>query len=240
MHQIFRMPKFVTNQNIEIDLELASLGDRIVAFIIDLLIMFVLIISIGGIISRLNLEEWMIMLIYIPLMFYSLAFEYFGNGQTLGKRAMNIKVVKLDGSTPAIGSYLLRWLFRIIDIWLYPIVFAPAVISVIATKNGQRIGDIVAGTTVIKLRQVEAAQAFKSVAKDNHTLTFPGVKILSDDQIELIKKALKMRKDGYNQDGVTILAQKIKDKLKVESDLPDVKFLYTIIADYEYLAHQTF
>lgn len=240
MHQIFRMPKFVTNQNIEIDLELGSLGDRIVAFILDLIIMTVLIITIGGIISNFNLEEWMIMLIYIPLMFYSLAFEYFGNGQTLGKRAMNIKVVKLDGSTPTIGSYLLRWLFRIIDIWLYPIVFAPAVITIIATKNGQRIGDIVAGTTIIKVRNVEAAQAFKSVTKDDHVLTFPGVKILNDDQIELIKKALKMRKEGHNQEGVTILAQKIKAKLNVESDLPDVKFLYTIIADYEYLAHQTF
>lgn len=240
MHQIFRMPKFVTNQNIEIDLELGSLGDRIVAFIIDGLIMLALILSISGIISNLSIEEWMIMLIYIPLMFYSLAFEYFGNGQTLGKRAMNIKVVRLDGSTPTIGSYLLRWLFRIIDIWLYPIVFAPAVISIIATKNGQRIGDMVAGTTVIKVRSVEAAQAFKSVAKDDHTLTFPGVKILNDDQIELIKKALKMRKEGYTQEGVTVLAQKIKDMLKVDSDLPDVKFLYTVIADYEYLANQTF
>ncbi|MEM7298807.1 MAG: RDD family protein [Bacteroidota bacterium] len=234
------MPKFVTNQNIEIDLELGSLGDRIVAFIVDMLIMLVLILAVSGILSNFSLEEWMVMLIYIPLMFYSLAFEYFGNGQTLGKRAMNIKVVKLDGSTPTIGSYLLRWLFRIVDIWLYPIVFAPAVISIIATKNGQRIGDIVAGTTVIKVRQVEAAQAFKSVAKDDHTLTFPGVKILNDDQIELIKKALKMRKDGHNQEGVSILAQKIKAKLNIESDLPDVKFLYTIIADYEYLAHQTF
>lgn len=240
MHQIFYMPKFVTNQNIEIDLELGSLGDRIVAFIIDMLIMFVLIISITGIISNLNLQEWTLMLIYIPLMFYSLAFEYFGNGQTLGKRAMNIKVVKLDGSTPTVGSYLLRWLFRIVDIWLYPIVFAPAVISIIATKNGQRIGDMVAGTMVIKVRHVVASQAFKSVAKDDHTLSFPGVKILNDDQIELIKKALKMRKEGHNQEGVTILAKKIKDKLKVDSDLPDVKFLYTVIADYEYLAHQTF
>ena len=65
-------------------------------------------------------------------------------------------------------------------------------------------------------------------------------KTLNDNQIELIKKALKMRKDGFNDEGVVVLAQKIKDKLKIESDLPDVKFLYTIIADYEYLANQTF
>lgn len=236
----FVMPKFVTNQNIEIDLELGSLGERILAFIIDFAIMIVFILSITGLISSMDLASWMVTLFYLPLMFYSFAFEYFGNGQTLGKRAMNIKVVKIDGSTPSIGSYLLRWLFRIVDIWLYPIMFAPAIVSIIATKNGQRVGDLVAGTTVIKIRNIEAAQAFKSIAKDDHTVTFTAVKALNDSQVELIRKALKMRKEGYNEEGVAILAQKIKSKLNIESNLPDVKFLYTIIADYEHQANQTF
>ena len=234
------MPKFVTNQNIEIDLELGSLGDRIVAFILDVMLMGVVAIIIGMMLSNLQLESWLMMTIYIPMMFYSFAFEYFGEGQTPGKRVMNIKVVKLDGSTPTLGGYLLRWLFRVIDIWLYPIMFAPAVISIIATKNGQRIGDLAAGTTVIKIRNVEAAQAFKSTATQEHEVTFPSVKMLNDEQIELIKKALKMRKEGFNKEGVTVLSEKIKSKLKIESDLPDVKFLYTIIADYEYLAQQAF
>ncbi len=234
------MPKFVTNQNIEIDLELGSLGDRVVAFVIDFIIMIVVVLIISRIIAEVNLEEWIIAMIYIPLMFFSLAFEYFYNGQSPGKRAMNIKVVKLDGSTPTLGGYLLRWLFRLVDLWLYPIMFAPAVISIIATRNGQRIGDLAASTTVIKIRNVGAAQAFKSIAKDDHQVLFPAVKTLNDEQIELIKKALKMRKEGYNAEGVTLLAQKLKEKLKIESDLPDVKFLYTIIADYEYLANQTF
>ncbi|MEM6735980.1 MAG: RDD family protein [Bacteroidota bacterium] len=232
------MSKFVTNQNIEIDLELGSLGDRIAAFFIDLIIIITIILVSSLFISNLSLKGWMITLIYIPLMFYTFAFEYFGNGQTLGKKAMNIKVVKLDGSTPTIGGYLLRWLFRIVDLWLYPVAFAPAVITIIATKHGQRIGDVVAGTTVIKIRTIGVIQAFKSVAKEDHKITFTSVKSLTDKQIELLKKALKMRKEGYNQEGVSVLAQKIKEKLKVDSDLPDVKFLYTIIADYEYLANQ--
>ncbi|MEM0940678.1 MAG: RDD family protein [Bacteroidota bacterium] len=234
------MTKFVTNQNIEIDLELGSLGDRIAAFFIDLVIIIVIILVTSLFISNLSFDGWMMMLIYIPLMFYTFAFEYFGNGQTLGKRAMNIKVVKLDGSTPTIGGYLLRWLFRIVDLWLYPVVFAPAVITIIATKHGQRIGDVVAGTTVIKIRDIGAVRAFKSMAEEDHKITFTAVKSLTDEQVELIKKALKMRKEGYNQEGVSVLAQKIKEKLKVDSDLPDVKFLYTIIADYEYLANETF
>jgi uncharacterized RDD family membrane protein YckC len=231
------MPKFVTNQNIEIDLELGSLGERIVAFIIDWIIIICFAIGMSILADQLGFGSTAQYLFYIPIMFYSFAFEYFGNGQTPGKRAMNIKVVKLDGTTPTVSGYLLRWLFRLIDIYIYGVV---AVISIIVTKNGQRIGDLAAGTTVIKIRNIGAAQAFKSNAKDDHIVTFSGVKILNDEQIELLKKALKMRKEGYNQEGVTVLSEKIKEKLNVESDLPDVKFLYTIIADYEFVANQTF
>lgn len=233
------MPQFITNQNIEIDLELASLGDRIAAFLIDSVIKVVTLIVISTILSTLlsiSVQKWITLLIYVPLMFYSLIFEYFYEGQSPAKRALNIKVVKLDGSTPSIGAYLLRWMFRLIDVFLY----FPGIIVMIATKNGQRIGDLAAGTTVIKIRKVGAAAAFKSIAKDDHTVTFPAVKSLNDEHIELMKKALKMRKEGYNRDGVTVLAQKIKEKLNIDSELPDVKFLYTIIADYEHIANHSF
>lgn len=232
------MPKFVTNQNIEIDLELGSLGERIVAYFIDGIIMFCLIMGVTIAVGSLGIDDWLVFFFYIPLMFYSLAFEYFGGGQTPGKRAMNIKVVRLDGGTPTAGSYLLRWLFRLLDVYFF--YGGVAVITIIVSKNGQRVGDMVAGTTVIKVRNIGAAQAFKPIAKEDHTIQFPSVKLLNDEQIELMKKALKMRKDGHNKDGVNVLAEKLKEKLKVETDLPDVKFLYTIIADYEYLANQEF
>lgn len=232
------MPKFVTNQNIEIELEQGSLGERILAFFIDAFIIFFFVIGMSIAVSQLGIDGWIMILFYIPIMFYSLAFEYFGSGQSLGKRAMNIKVVKLDGTTPTIGSYLLRWLFRLLDI--YVMYGGVGVMSIIITKDGQRVGDLAANTTVIKVRQIGAASALKSPAKEGHVVLFPAVKALNDQQIELIKKALKMRKDGFNKDGVPKLAEKLKDRLQIESDMPDVKFLYEIIADYEYIANQTF
>ena len=232
------MSKFVTNQNIEIELELGSLGERILAFIIDSAIVFCLIVAISILIQEIGIDDWIIMIFYIPIMFYSLAFEYFGNGQSPGKRAMNLKVVKLDGSTPTIGSYLLRWLFRLLDI--YVIYGGVGVLSIMITKNGQRVGDLAANTTVIKIRNVGAARAFKSPANENHVVQFHEVKLLNDEQIKLIKKALKMRKEGFSKEGVPVLAEKIKKKLNIQSDLPDVKFLYTIIADYEFIANQSY
>ncbi|MEQ9404037.1 MAG: RDD family protein [Cyclobacteriaceae bacterium] len=232
------MPKFVTSQNIEIELELASLGERILAFLLDGIIMFFLIIGMSIVVGGTNAGSWTFLFFYIPLMFYSLAFEYLGNGQSPGKRAMNIKVVKLDGSTPDLGSYILRWLFRLIDIYI--MYGGVSIISIILTQNGQRLGDIVAGTTVIKIREVGAAQAFRTKATNDHVVQFPAVKMLNDDQIELMKKALKMRRDGFNKEGVEQLAAKLKEKMKVDTDLPDVKFLYAVISDYEFIANQEF
>lgn len=230
------MAKFVTNQNIEIDLELASLGERILAFLIDALVIFGFMVTISMILR--SAGEKLLFMILIPFMFYSLFFEYFGNGQSPGKRALNIKVVKIDGTTPSISAYLLRWLFRLIDIYI--MYGGVGVLSIIVTKNGQRVGDLAAGTVVIKLRKINMGAVFKNPTPTEHLVTFPAVKQLNDQQIELMKKALEMRRNGFNKEGVTTIAQKLKDKYQIETDLPDVKFLYTIIADYEHIANQEF
>ena len=60
---------------------------------------------------------------------------------------MNIRVVKLDGSTPSIGSYLLRWLLFIVD---GPLTSGLGIFVILLTKNNQRLGDLAAGTMVIK------------------------------------------------------------------------------------------
>lgn len=228
------MAKFITNQNIEINLELASLGDRIVAFIIDAFIIgcyafFAAMIGAG--IS--DGDPVVMIIVFIPIMFYSLLFEIFMNGQSPGKNVRDIKVVKLDGGAPGFGNYLLRWLLRPIDITIYG---AVAMMSIIITKNGQRLGDLAAGTTVIKVKERAQIDSIKSLKKeDGYTIEFPQVKRLSDKQLELIKKSLKVGADGLNYAAIAELTSKVKELLQVSSDLPDVKFLYTIVADYEHL-----
>ena len=93
-----------------------------------------------------------------------------------------------------------------------------------------------AGTTVINTSEKIRLQEVVSVTEENHEVTFYQVKRLNDNQIELIRKALKMRAEGNNEGGVPELVVKIKELLVIESDLPDVKFLHTIIKDYEYLS----
>lgn len=228
------MAKFITNQNIELKLELAGLGDRILAFLIDsaiiasyVFIMFTISAATFGTNSPVAMA-----IFFLPVMFYSLAFETLSNGQSPGKQVRNIRVVRLNGGSPTFANYLLRWLIRPIDILFNG---AVAIITIITTKNGQRLGDLVAGTTVVKASRRVQFSDIKSVKKESHEVLFPQVRRLNDRQINLIRKALQTKRDGYSSEGVTELADKIKEILQITTDMPDVKFLYAIISDYEAL-----
>ena len=234
------MTKFITNQNVEIKLELASIGDRILAFIVDALIIGAYLTTIMWLLSSLGgSDDFGVVLVVfsLPAMFYSLLFEVFFNGQSPGKRVREIKVVKLDGGAPSVGSYLLRWLLRPIDIFFYG---AVAMLSIIITRNGQRLGDLAAGTTVIKLRTSTHVRDFQALeTAEDRQITFPQVRRLSDPQIDLIQRSLKMRRAGFSDKAASELAVKIKNVLEIQSDMPDVKFLYTIIGDYQQLIEQS-
>ena len=229
------MTKFITNQNIEIQLELAGLGDRILAFLIDALIIFLYAMFAAFIVSlfaSLN-DSFFFVIPFIPILFYSLLFEIFTDGQSPGKKVREIKVVKTDGGSPTVFNYLLRWVLRPIDIFLYG---AVAILCIIVTKNGQRLGDIAAGTTVIKQSASLKISDISTIKKSlDHTVTYPQVKRLNDKQAELIRKALQMRRDGLNRAATDEIASKTKKFLQIETDLPNLKFLYTVLKDYEYL-----
>ena len=93
-------------------------------------------------------EFWQ-MLLSIPVVFYSLACELFMNGQTLGKLIFKIKVVKFDGSEVKLSDCMIRWVMRLIDVWItFGMVGVPFTIF---SKHSQRVGDMLAKTTVIKL-----------------------------------------------------------------------------------------
>lgn len=96
-----------TSQNIELEYELGSLGDRIVSRILDRVVLVGYVIVVLAIIGFGNLEKfmnrniWVIAIfIALPLLFYHLLSEMFLNGQSLGKKIMGIKVISLTGGQP--------------------------------------------------------------------------------------------------------------------------------------------
>ena len=147
--------KIQTTQNVDIEYEVASIGDRILATLLDYLffLAYFLIIAViasftdGALFDSIALS----VILVLPILFYDLVCEAVFQGRSFGKMIMKIKVVKLDGTQANFGAYLLRWLLRIIDTRLFSGVIA--LIAIVINGKGQRVGDMAAGTTVIKMKQ---------------------------------------------------------------------------------------
>ncbi|MEQ9168804.1 MAG: RDD family protein, partial [Fulvivirga sp.] len=157
--------------------------------------------------------------------------------QSIGKRQMKIRVLKLDGTPPELGAYLLRWMLRIIDISF--INGGVAVTSILLTQNNQRLGDLAAGTTVVKLqsvKKVSSHELIKSLEVDEHyVVTFPQVTQLSPEQIRLINQALEANRKNAIREPAIRLSEKVQGLLNIQTDMPPIKFLYTVVKDYQYL-----
>lgn len=233
--------KITTSQNIEIDYEVAGLGERIVARIIDFGIFILILIAgiavaalSGSVMQRVTFFGYAFIGLYIiwllGLVFYDLVCEVFLNGQSVGKRIMKIKVISLDGARPSFGQYVIRWLFRIVD---FLITFQLAgLISVIFTKNKQRIGDLAAGTTLITTHpRTDANQiAFAPVTAD-YIPVFKEVNQLADRDVVLIHEVIQSR----NQVLIHQMANQIKTHLSISSKFDDLYLLETLVKDYNFL-----
>jgi uncharacterized RDD family membrane protein YckC len=237
--------KITTSQNVEIDYAVASLGDRIIARIIDVgifgAITYVGAIIFVGVSSTSGNGNWMkstgtivTVVIWLALyVFYDLITEIFFNGQSIGKRLMKIKVISLNGARPSMGQYVLRWLFRAVD---FGVTFGSlAVVSVALTDDKQRTGDLIAGTTVIK---TEPFNRFKDLffkePHAEHVTTYPQVAQLTDKDINLIHEVIRY----FNATGNSMLVYKLAMRIKAflgisySTEINEYQFLEMVVQDY--------
>jgi uncharacterized RDD family membrane protein YckC len=227
--------KIQTTQNVDIEYQLASVADRILATLIDFafilayILLFMLILSLFSTISG---NDTLILIAMIPLMLYNLLCETFLQGKSFGKMLMKIQVVKLDGTQAAFSNYLLRWLLRIVDISFWGVI---ALIVIILNGKGQRLGDIAAGTTVIKLKHKTTMDdtILKRTASD-YTIVFKTVSLLTDTDIAIIKDVLEFSKKHDNYQAIQKLYQKTQQVMGITTDLSATKFLETVIMDYNH------
>ncbi|NDV66454.1 RDD family protein [Bacteroides sp. 224] len=233
----------ITGQFVRINQVSASLGDRLIAKFIDYVILFLYLISTIYIVSLFRLTSfsdvtmivWAI-IIYVPWICYSLLFEVFNQGQSPGKMLLNIRVVKADGSTPTFSSYLLRWLLYIVDV---PLTGGLGLLVILLSKNNQRLGDLAAGTLVIKEKNYKKIQVNLDeydYLTDSYRPTFPQAADLSLEQVNVISKTLDAP-PGKRWQMLQLLSKKIKEVLGIHStELNDEQFLQTLIRDYQYYA----
>lgn len=233
--------KITTTQNIELEYDLASLGERIVGYLIDSLVIiayFVVLvfISLSLVGSRFIYHyTWIPFIFYVPIYFYTLAFEVFMNGQTIGKKVMKIKVISIDGAKPTLGQYLIRWIFRIVDISLS--FFLCGIICIAASERKQRVGDMVAGTAVIKTESRTTFQQtlYISTQLVDYVVTYPQITTLGDEDIQLIKEVIIISRNSGNHSIAEKAAEKISETLKITNNMEAIAFLNVLLSDYNYL-----
>lgn len=223
-----------TSQNVLLEYEPASIGDRILATLIDYLVFFgwlVLTLSVPLALKLPLGTFYYVLVVALPILLYDLVCEWLLNGQSVGKIAMGIRVVMLDGSQPGLGAYLLRWLMRIVDTRLMSGLVA--MITIAINGKGQRLGDITAGTTVVKLGQkVSLEQVVYQPLPENYDVVFPEASLLIDRDIQIIREVLS-RGDA---EVVQQTADKVKAVTGSQSMLPARRFLEIIVMDHQFLA----
>ena len=236
--------EILTGQNVIIQYQSATILQRIGARLLDYFFIFVYFFLIyfyfwDILIRVLDRDKTLIILtlLSLPAMGYHFIFEAMLGGKTPGKMIVKIKVTNSDGSISGIGSYFLRWLLSLIDVFF--LWGSVGTLFILVSKNHQRLGDMAAGTIVVKTDPALAFDLDESyyVFSDDYEPTFIHVDRLTSGQIAFITNLLIEPKNKSAVSGsITELANKVKAILNVESNLDDRKFLETIVRDYNYYA----
>lgn len=231
-----------TTQNVVLQYELANLRDRIVAFLLDLACLAIVMGLLSGVgfgVLLLNETPAMIFgtLLSCIFIFYSLAFEIWNNGQSIGKMAMRIQVIKTAGGRATFSDYAARWIFRMIDIYFS--LGGIASILIASSTKAQRIGDIVANTAVVKLipkMDLTLKDILNLQGQDSYKHTYPQARQLVEEDVLLIKSTLDRYRKFHNEahnEALNLLAERIKHVLTIQSVQPDnEQFLQTVLKDY--------
>ena len=148
-----------------IDLVISPAGpvSRGLALTIDVLIRQALLLAIGGVLAALGQAGIGIYLVlwFLAEWFYPVVFEVLGNGQTPGKKSIGLRVVNRDGTPIGWSASLIRNLLRAVD--FLPAFYLTGIVSVLCTRDFQRLGDLAAGTLVISVREARVLEAPRDV-----------------------------------------------------------------------------
>ncbi|GAA3733554.1 MULTISPECIES: RDD family protein [Flavobacterium] len=235
-----------TTQNVKINFIAASVGERLGAFFIDLFIVICYITVLSIVLfdwlqlDRLmvNLDGWsrgaIFLMLYSPVIIYSLVLESVFEGQSLGKKILKIKVVKIDGYQAGFGDYLIRWFFRVIDFFTF--FGLPGLISVITSQKSQRLGDMAAGTAVITLKnKINISHTILEEIGEAYVPTYPLVIKLSDNDMRIIKETYQKAAAKNDHEVIYKLVSKIESVTGIKNQSGNNSdFIRVILKDYNF------
>lgn len=235
-----------TTQNVVINFKAASVGERMYASLLDLLIkvayiivvayVFFYLLGISNILNRMDMWSRMsvIILFFFPVMIYSVILESIFEGQTIGKKLVKIKVVKIDGYQAGFGDYLIRWLFRIVENNLLGGLIG--LVAMIVNSKTQRMGDVAAGTAVITLKNnISINHTILEEIGEAYVPIYPLVIKLSDNDMRIIKETFLVAEKKRDAETIDKLTKKIESVTSIKNQSGNqMDFIKTILKDYNF------
>jgi len=232
--------KINTTQNVNLDYKIVGIGERILALVVDLFIFFLYFFIIEMITSFMDMifsDEWTVFglqsLLFLPIIFYSLYMHIIFNGRTFGKMIVKTRVVKIDGTPVHWSNFLIRWMLRLVDLWIF--FGSISVLTILFSDKRQRLGDAAAGTVVISTKNtVKITHTILEEIEDNYKPKFIMVTKLTDKDVRLIKETYGIAKRTNDYKTLKALRTKVESVLETKSDLYDMQYLDTVLKDYNY------
>lgn len=235
-----------TTQNVVINFKAASVGERMLASLLDFFIKAAYVIVIGYVFFNLlgigdllePADMWskmaIIIFFFFPVMIYSVTLESIFEGQTIGKKLIKIKVVKIDGYQAGFGDYLIRWLFRIVENNMLGGLIG--LIAMLVSSKTQRMGDMAAGTAIITLKNnISIDHTILEEIGDAYQPVYPLVIKLSDNDMRIIKDTFVIAEAKGDLETIGKLSKKIESVTGIKNQSwNEIEFIKTILKDYNF------
>ncbi|WP_017714983.1 RDD family protein [Kamptonema formosum] len=235
--RFFNRVTLLTPESVELEFNLAGIGNRAFALLIDYHVLGVIVVVfliawsflsiqlvelLAQLVGTDNIGLWLVSIAILGTfciyMGYFVFFETFWQGQTPGKRFAKIRVIRDDGRTVELQQATLRALLRPIDDTLFIGAFL-----IMLTSQEKRLGDLVAGTLVIQAEQPAAPATFPiSETARNLAQQLPQIANLSlllPDDFAVIREYLQRRGDLAKEAKSELsrtLARQVKDAIEME------------------------
>lgn len=254
--------EFVSAQNVKIEYEYASIIQRATAALLDAAAMAVYIILFLIVATNAGFDKFRLvelLLIKLPWIFYHPIMEYLTQGQTLGKYALGIRVVTYSGERPGLREIFTRWIFKGHFLWIgfsFASIFMGApellfmglihicigiigfIYSSVSAQN-QRVGDVMAGTVVVKNKssvRYSLRDVLSIKNQENYTPEYPGVVRFTDEDMLLIKNTIQRVRKYPNDETKKFAIELANESARLigleETPPKRLKFLQTLLQDY--------
>jgi uncharacterized RDD family membrane protein YckC len=224
-----------TAQHVEITFAVAGIGDRAIASLIDLFIQGAILAGTFVLLASMRASSpWFFGVMAMITLYHPLCETLF-DGQSPGKRQQGIRVARVDGTRPGVGAYAMRWLLGLVEIWMtFGLV---ALLAVLLGRRGQRLGDLAAGTAVVRVRRSADIAGTGLMDDAPAEPAYPEVTALSSKDIQTIREVLNQSRANGRNARTERLLRRTKEVVERKMSLPPVdeqpyRFLVRVLKDY--------